>query len=140
MVVDFEEEPKEEIARKFFHPAYLVQNWSGILDHTVTTPQADFGPPQRTADDIIALDINGEPVEEILAHAHNPMLPPLKYTLENYKANAKRGRPRKRRLRSRGSALAADGGAPARRGGNVMTQEDWKRHCLQTQEQELDRW
>ena len=130
--------PVEELVRKFFHPAYLVENWHGILDHQLTAPQPNFGPPEKAADDIIILDSDGEEVD-LYMPAHNPMRPPNDYTLANYKKKAKRGRPSTRRKRSRGSASAADGAPPHRVGGNVMTQEDQKRQYLKNKEQEFDR-
>jgi len=126
----FREDRRRELVRTFFHPAYLVENWVEGMGHQLTAPRANFGPPMESANDIVVLDSDGEEVESTPAPARNPMLPPLKYTLQNYKRNARRGRPRIRRFRSRGAASAAGAAAPARVGGTVMTQEDRTRQFL----------
>ena len=106
---------KQELMRTFCHPAYLVENWErGIADANLRCPQAKLG-PELAAIDIIAIDSDGEEIEQDPSAppaqpASQPMLPPEKYTLENYKNNRRRGRPRTRRFRSRG-AVSSDGGA-----------------------------
>ena len=97
------------LARATFHPAYLVKNGvEGCSGAQLVAPVIDEGPTAPLLP--IALDSDGEEVDE--EPTADAMLPPKKYTLENYKSNAQRGRPRNRRYRSRGS-LSSDGGAPA---------------------------
>ena len=97
------------LARATFHPAYLVKNGvKGCSDKKLVPPVINEGPISPPLP--VALDSDGEEVEEDLTP--DQMLPPEKYTLENYKSNARRGRPRTRRYRSRG-ALCSDGGARA---------------------------
>ena len=105
------------LARATFHPAYLVQNGvAGCSGKHLVAPVIDEGPAPPPLPS--ALGIDGEVVEEPTSE---PMLPPTRYTLENYKSNVRRGRPRTRRYRSRG-AESSDRGAPAPRrhdgGGN----------------------
>ena len=51
------------------------------------------------------LDSDGEEVQSTPVPAQNPMLPPLRFTLENYKQNVRRGRRRTRRFRRPNSLM-----------------------------------
>ena len=75
-----------ELSESYFHPAYLVKN--GILafqEQVLNVPQAKFGLEDRPMSDIIIIDSDGEEQESHAADDPNPMLPPFKYTWENYK-------------------------------------------------------
>ena len=99
--------------RMFFHPAYLLENWRRAVDGlSWNRPQVNMGPDVASLD-LTALDSDGEEIEdEAPEQGRQPMLPPLKYTMERYKLNQRHGRPRTRSSRSRGAA-AVDGGPAA---------------------------
>jgi hypothetical protein len=120
-----------ELSESYFHPAYLVKN--GILafqEQVLNVPQAKFGLEDRPMSDIIIIDSDGEEQESHAADDPNPMLPPFKYTWENYKNIPRRGRPNTRRKRSRGAASSWDGGAPVVRNA-IMAAEDTARLVLE---------
>lgn len=103
---------RKQLTRTFFHPSYLVESWElGIAGANLVSPQAKLGPDLAEVN-ICALNSDGEEIEcpEPQPNASQSMLPPNKYTLENYCNNVRRGRPRTRRFRSSG-ALPSDGGA-----------------------------
>lgn len=103
-----------ELAKTFFHPAYLVRNGVEAFDGLVlNVPAAPFGDPDaEAANEIGALDEDGNPIAAV-AGAEAPMLPPRKFRLDTYPQNASRGRPSTRRKRSRGEQRGggvSDGG------------------------------
>ena len=135
----FQEDNRRELVRTYFHPAYLVENCIQAVNQRLEAPQAYFGPARESVDDIIAIDSDGEEVDCTPAEDQNAMLPPVKYTLQQYKLNARPGRPRKRRFRSSGSATASDGAAPpARTEGDELTAEHKARQFLNNIELDFD--
>ena len=109
----FQEGGRRTLVREYFHPAYQVENCFRSIGQQLIAPQPNFGPSIDTVDDIVVLDSDGEEVDSEAAPAVNSMLSPLKFTLEQQKLNARRGRRRTRRHRSRGAASSADGGVDA---------------------------
>ena len=126
----FQEGGRRTLVREYFHPAYQVENCIRSIGQQLIAPQPNFGPSIATVDDIVVIDSDGDEVDSEAAPAVNPMLPPLKFTLEQYKLNARRGRRRTRRHRSRGAASSADGGAPVRVGVDAPTADDRARQTL----------
>ena len=126
----FQEGGRRTLVRDYFHPAYQVENCILAIGQQLTAPQANFGPFVAAVGDIVVIDSDGEEVNSEAAPAVNPMLPPFKFTMDQYKLNARRGRPRTRRRRSRGAASSADGGAPVRVGVDAPTAEDRARQTL----------
>ena len=121
-----------QLFRTYFHPSYLVENCLRAVGHKLTAPQVNLGASFKV-EEVVALDSDGEEVEaeeartELRAsQSSNPMLPPLNC-----------GRPRTKRIRSRGSASSVDG-APARLGAFEPTREDMARQALAVMEQELE--
>ena len=137
----FEATNRRELVRTYFHPAYLVENCIQAVGQHLEAPQAHFGPLGNSVDDIVALDSDGEEVDFTPAMPQNPMLPPVKYTLDQYKLNARRGRRRTRRYRSSGSATASDGATartPTRVGVDELTAEDQARQFLDNPDLDFD--
>lgn len=127
----FQEGGRRTLVREYFHPAYQVENCIRSIGQQLTAPQPNFGPSIATVDDIVVIDSDGEEVaSDAAAPPVNPMLPPLTFTLEQYKLNSRRGRPRTRRHRSRGAASSGDSGAPARVGVDAPTADDRARQTL----------
>ena len=76
----------------------------------------------------VVIDSEGEQVASEAAPAVNPMLPPLKFTLEHTSSTRDVGA-RGRAHRSRGAASSAeDGGAPVRVGVDAPTADERGRH------------
>ena len=59
----FTEDGKLKLLRIFFHPAYIIDNWTDGMDHQLTAPQPNFGPNKESTEDIIALDSDGEEID-----------------------------------------------------------------------------
>ena len=108
---------KEQFARNYFHPAYLVENLSKAYeDISMKIPDAILGP------ETIVLDYSSEEEEEVEANEQEvvaiKMKPPQKYMLHTYQTNKKRGRPRKKRITNTGSEFQ-DGGRLKKRSANA---------------------
>ena len=109
------EEYREFFRERFFHPAYLLKNAQDVYnDPNVSTklriPDFNLGKPLDEIDD----KVNVFSIEDFDDDAHNSkMLPPLKYSMEEYRSNKKRGRPQTVRIRGSGDR-ACDGGAKIR--------------------------
>ena len=105
---------RDMLCETYFHPGYLIKRGvEAFKDMEFNIPQAKFGAPDIPDDDIIVIDEDGNDGEHrpVSGPTRLPMLPPWKYTLEQYKRNVRRGRPRTRRIRSRGEVGGT--GAPA---------------------------
>ena len=101
---------KESFFRCYFHPAYRVENLTKAYENIqMEIPMAKLGPDD--AINLISSDDESNSQVQVDNRAPAPMLPPHKFTLENYKKNKKRGRKRKKRIRNRG-AMSSDRGAP----------------------------
>ena len=101
------EEYRKYFRERFFHPAYLLRNAQDVYNDpnvstTLKIPDFNLGKPLDEIDDKVN-------VEALNAK----MLPPLKYSMEEYRSNRKRGRPQTIRIRGSGDR-ACDGGAKIR--------------------------
>eukprot|EP00750_Incisomonas_marina_P003841 INCI13418.4.p1 GENE.INCI13418.4~~INCI13418.4.p1 ORF type:complete len:731 (-),score=85.37 INCI13418.4:161-2284(-) len=96
----FEAANRRELVRTYFHPAFLVENCIQAVGQHLEAPKAHFGPLGNSVGDIVPMDSDGEEVDSTPAIPQNPMLPPVKYTLDQYKLNGRRARPRTRRYHS----------------------------------------
>ena len=89
---------RAELLRNYCHPAYLVENGVKAFEgQEIHIPQVRFGPQITPLGDNSYESVNSESDS-----GPSYMLAPLKYTLENYKTNPKRGRQATKRKRSRG--------------------------------------
>ena len=96
---------KESFFRCYFHPAYRVENLTKAYENIqMEIPNAKLGPDE--AINVISSDDESDSEVE---NSELPMLPPHKFTLENYKNTKRRGRKRKKRFRSR-DAMPSDRG------------------------------
>ena len=95
------------LLENFFHPAYLVRNLKkAYAGQVINIPDAIFGLPlpmvvDLTEDDANDNDFAFATAADSATHMSN-MLPPPKYSLDLYENNKQSGRPRVKRIRSRG--------------------------------------
>jgi len=116
---------KESFSRDYFHPAYHIESLSAAYDNVrFKIPNAKLGPEEISL--VSDSDVEEDEKSELTRGASSSswsapartgaqMLPPRKYTLETYKKNKQRGRPRKKRIRSNGAMPGDRGGRKKRR-------------------------
>ena len=99
-------ERKKEFFEKYFNPSFLVKNLClAYEDGAFNIPNTPKGPPLPK---IISLNSDSEDEDADEDKEEGLMLPPVGFALDDYKKMAKRGRPRLKRIRSRG-AVGDDG-------------------------------
>jgi len=89
---------KETFTRNYFHPAYLIESLcEAYADVRFEIPNAKLGP-----EEVVSLISDAEDDDESDSQRDDDatMLPPRKYTLQTYKKNKRRGRPRQKRIPS----------------------------------------
>ena len=88
----------ETFTRNYFHPAYLIESLcEAYADIRFEIPNAKLGP-----EEVVSLISDAEDGDESDSQRDDDatMLPPRKYTLQTYKKNKRRGRPRQKRIPS----------------------------------------
>ena len=98
-------ERKDEFFKNFFHPSFFVKNLILGYDGSFMVPNAPMGPP-------LPKFMRDSEEEEVL------MLPPIGFSLDDYNKKKPRGRPRNKRIRSRG-AVGEDGARLHKRSSGV---------------------
>ena len=99
---DLLNERKEEFIENYFHPSFLVRNLClAYEDGAFKIPDAPKGPPLPN---IISLNSDSEGEDGDEDKEDRLMLPPVGFALDDYKKKKNRGRPRLKRIRSRGAA------------------------------------
>ena len=110
---------REKFFNNFFHPSFLVKNLaSGYEGGDFTMPDHPVGPALPVT---IHIDSDSDS-ENIVKEAPLKMLPPISFGLEDYQGKNKRGRPRTKRIRSRG-AKSGDGERLRNRNKNMDTRD-----------------
>ena len=91
-------ERRQEFIDNFFHPSFLVKNLGRAYEDGVfNMPSAPTGRPMPKVISLTSSDDDDDDEEEEL------MLPPVGYGLDDYKKKKRAGRPRTKRIRSRGA-------------------------------------
>ena len=98
---------------KYFHPAYLVSNAMEAYDCSDLSTVICF--PEKVSGECLDMeDIDvkksDNPFEEYAVTVGKKMLPPVGYSIDEYKLNKPRGRPRTKRIRGRGDLPGSGGG------------------------------
>ena len=108
-------ERKDEFFKNFFHPSFFVKNLCfGYEDGAFMVPNAPMGPPLPKSMPMYDSEeeVMRDSEEEVL------MLPPIGFSLDDYNKKKPRGRPRNKRIRSRG-AVGDDGARLRKRSSGV---------------------
>ena len=91
-------ERRQEFIDNFFHPSFLVKNLGRAYEDGVfNMPSAPTGRPMPKVISLTSSDDDDDEEEEEL------MLPPVGYGLDDYNKKKRAGRPRTKRIRSRGA-------------------------------------
>ena len=92
--------------KSFFHPGYLVSNLQlAYKDCKIILPSAPVGEPIE----LITINEENKLEEKSVDRQEERMQPPANFTLENYSTKKHPGRPRNKRIRSRGDTESGGG-------------------------------
>ena len=104
---------KQSFFVNYFHPAYLVSNAMEAYNSSDLSTVIGF--PEKVSGeglDVEDIDVkkSDNPFEEYAVTVGKKMLPPVGYSIDEYKFNKPRGRPRTKRIRERGDFPGSGGG------------------------------